>query len=210
MSSAEACSPALAASRYTHYMSSVLGLIRARATPLRLLQAIVVACALLAIVLVGIARAVAGSPSASMTLIGRTAPALSLPAEQRGVVQQEAVTLDEQRGHITLVVFFFSVCSTCLDELHTVRDVAQAHAASGARVLYVDSPGENAGIVDLYAQRIGIRSPVLLDANAHAGDRFHVTLYPTIVVVDRGGVVRNVFVGTPSAQSLDAALRTLR
>jgi peroxiredoxin len=154
-------------------------------------------------------RLSAPAPTAAQRLAGRPAPALALPAEQSGHLLPAAVSLAPERGHPTLIIFFFSLCPRCHADVLAVRQLEGDYAARGLRVLYVDSPAENSGIADAYAARLGITSPVLLDAGGNAAGRFGVRSFPDIVLVDERGIVRAAWTGETRQEALRAAVVAL-
>lgn len=142
-------------------------------------------------------------------LTGHSAPALALPAEQSGRLLPSAISLAPTRGHPTLIVFFFSLCPHCHAVVPTIRQLEGAYAARGLYVLYVDSPAENSGITNAYAARMGITSPVLLDAGGKAASKFGVRYFPGIVLVDERGIVRAAWTGETQQAALRAAVVAL-
>jgi thiol-disulfide isomerase/thioredoxin len=169
------------------------------------------ACVLvLAAVVLSVAIRLSAPPaSGAQRLTGHPAPALALPAEQSGRLLPSAVSLAPARGHPTLIVFFFSLCPHCHAVVPTVHQLEGAYAARGLRVLYVDSPAENSGIANAYAARMGITSPVLLDASGKAARKFGVAYFPGIVLVDERGIVRAAWTGETPQAALRAAVVAL-
>lgn len=170
------------------------------------------ALALLALALGIAVRATAGAQTLD-ALVGRPAPAFSLPAEANGQLQPKPVSLASQRGHPTLVVFFYTLCTHCLGELQTVSGVVSAHAAahpaSGLVPLYIDSPAESPAIPDAYLSRIGIDAPVLLDRDGAVAASYGIRYYPALALLDARGTVRASWTGEASAASLGDALGRL-
>ncbi len=163
----------------------------------------------LAALALGIAtRASAGTQTVNR-LMGRPAPAFTLSVAVRGQPQPADVSLADQHGHPALLVFFYTLCTHCLGELQTVRDVAAAHAASGLEPLYIDSPAEPPAIPYTYLLRAEIDAPVLLDRGAAVATAYGIHFYPTIVLVDGSGTVRAAWTGETSATELDQGIRRL-
>ena len=165
-----------------------------------------ITCAVLALGLAALAHAQAPTPNQSQALIGHTAPAFSAPAAQHGKLIAQMGSYDPQSGRVTLLVFFNTLCIHCLAGVRTANAVAQAPASASVRVIYLDAPGENASITDPYMTREHIDAPVLLDAGARIASRYGVAYYPSFILIDTHGVVRNVWTGTPTASDLDAAI----
>jgi peroxiredoxin len=181
---------------------------RLTAPTARWLRVGLVLLALAALALVVAARASGGAQEVDR-LVGRPAPAFTLPVEAHGQTQSAPVSLAAQRGHPVLVVFFYTLCTHCLGELETVRDVAAAHASSGLQALYIDSPAEPRGIPDAYLSRVRIAAPALLDDDAHVAATYGIRYYPALVLVDAQGTVRATWTGEASATALDDGIRRL-
>jgi peroxiredoxin len=164
--------------------------------------------ALAALVLTIATRASAGTQTVDR-LIGLPAPAFTLSAAVRGQPQPTSVSLADQHGHPVLLVFFYTLCTHCLGELQTVRDVASARAASGLQPLYIDSPAEPPAIPYAYVIRVQIDAPVLLDSGAAVATAYGVHSYPALVLVDGSGTVRAAWTGETSAAELDQGIRRL-
>jgi cytochrome c biogenesis protein CcmG/thiol:disulfide interchange protein DsbE len=175
--------------------------------PARALQAIALACVLLAGMLALAVRTGAPPAEIGAKLVGRPAPAFVLPAERDGHLLPGTISLAAQRGHPVLLLFTFSLCPHCLPQALTVRRVAARNTVPGLRVLYVDSPGESPDIVAAYQQRLVLDAPVLLDAGGVVAARYGVTYYPTTVLIDGQGVVRRIWIGETGAAPVTTALR---
>jgi len=83
------------------------------------------------------------------------------------------------------------------------------YGAQGLTVLGVST--EEADEVALFAQRMSMRYAVAVDRHAQTTRSYGVVSMPTVVVIDKRGVVRDVTIGyDPSGDAhLEATLRTL-
>jgi peroxiredoxin len=162
------------------------------------------ACAVLALGLATLAHAQAPTPNQSRALLGHMAPAFSAPAAQHGQLLAQMASYDPQGGRLTLLVFFDTLCVHCLAGVRTADAVAQT--STPLRIIYLDAPGENASITDPYMTREHIDAPVLLDAGAHIASRYGVAYYPSFILIDARGIVRDVWTGTPTTNELRAAI----
>src|SRR5258705_10174588 len=178
-------------------------------SPQRLLIGAACVLVLAAVVLSVAVRLSAPPAGGAQRLTGHLSPELSLPAEQSGRLLPSAVSLAPERGHPTLIVFFFSLCPHCHAVVPAVRQLEGAYAARGLRVLYVDSPAENSGIADAYAARMGITSPVLLDASGKAAGKFGGGDFPGNQLVNERGIVRAAWTGEAPQAALRAAVVAL-
>jgi peroxiredoxin len=154
-------------------------------------------------------RALAGPPQTTPALMGHLAPDFALPTERNGKLLTSLSTLDGQRGHPVLVTFFYTLCVHCLSEVQAVQTAAQAETADGVEAVFISSPAERPDIVDAYLKRLDITSPALIDTAGQAAARYSVRYYPTVVLVDAHGIVRDVWMGETGASALEHAITHL-
>ena len=131
--------------------------------------------------------AVAGAASAATQLLGADAPDFVLKS-----VAGKNLRLSEYRGDVVMLSFWASWCGDCraqLDELGAMRDRYQD---AGIELLAV-SLDQSARQAD--ASLNGASYPVLHDAGGEVGRLYDVAKMPVMVLIDRGGVVRQVFEG---------------
>lgn len=167
----------------------------------------VIGCAALAVALALLAHALAPTPDQPRALIGRVAPSFTLPAAQGGKTLAQPVSFAGRAGRPTLLVFFNTLCVHCIGGVQTAQAVAaQAAGQPAVNVLYLDTPGENAEITGQYMGRLHADPLVLLDHSAQVASRYGVAYYPTFILVDTQGIVRNVWTGAPSVGEIRAAV----
>jgi len=131
--------------------------------------------------------AVGGSVSAATQLLDAEAPDFVLKS-----LSGKNLRLSEYRGDVVMLSFWATWCGDCraqLDELGALRDRYQE---AGVELLAVslDQNARAAGDVKGEASY-----PVLHDAAGEVGRLYDVTKMPVMVLIDRGGVVREVFEG---------------
>jgi peroxiredoxin len=161
-------------------------------------------------VLLGItARVLAGPSQATPTLIGHAAPTFTLPTEQAGHTLPGITTVGGRTDHPRLLLFFYTLCAHCLAQTQAVRDATQAQAAHGVEPVYISSPAERPDILDAYVSRLSIPNPILLDANGQIAARYAIRFYPTTILVDASGTVRDVWLGETGAPTLERAIAAL-
>ncbi len=173
----------------------------------RALWLAVLAAAVLAVILAALVRATTPAPLDATRLAGRPAPLFSLRAERDGQLLPDPISLSAQRGHPVLLVFGYSLCAHCLNGFQAAHEVAAA--PHGLVVLYMDSPAEDAAIIDAYARRLGLDAPIPLDPGGAVAARYGIAAYPAFILVDRAGVVRGVWSGEVSASTLETAAAPL-
>ncbi len=134
------------------------------------------------------------------TLVGGPAPAVQ--AER--LSGPDPASLEALRGRVVVLDFWATWCGPCRRIMPELDRLHRAHHAQGLTVL---------GLTDERAERVRAhlaRSPVTYtiarDVDG-AGRRFGVRAVPTLAVLDRGGRVRELFVGADGASL--ARLRAL-
>lgn len=175
--------------------------------PSWLLRAGITACALVALALLLLTRATAPSPTAATALIGRPAPAFTLPAAQGGTTLPNPSHFSGARERPTLLVFFHTLCVHCLGEVTTARRAAANSPGGPLDVIYIDTPGENAQITGAYMARLQLDPPVLLDRGGAVAREYRAAYRPTVALVDQQGVIRGVWIGDTAEAALSAGIR---
>ena len=101
----------------------------------------------------------------------------------------------------TLVAFWATWCPVCSAEEGNIVSVAKDH-----RVISVAMQSGDAATVTKHLKERGIELPVLIDADGHHADNWHVRGVPTHFVVDAAGIVRFRVVGYATTWGLKARL----
>lgn len=141
-----------------------------------------------------------------------SAPAPELPAGLKSLDGAPAQLLP-LRGRVVLLHFFTRACGNCKTMLPRYSRLADQHAAQGLVVLGVHTP-ETEGEADEAALRAfvrerSIRWRVIPDTNQRAWDRYGIQAWPTALLIDRAGVLRELFIGDDHDQDLSAAVQRL-
>jgi len=144
-------------------------------------------------------------------LVGAAAP--ELPRGLARVDGGPEVRLAALRGRVILLHFWTFGCSNCKAMLPHYADWDARLTARGLAVVGVHTPEldfehDRARLKAFVAER-AIRWPVVVDDEMAAWERFAVDAWPTIVLVDRRGVVRAVHVGDDRARAIEADLAKL-
>lgn len=160
------------------------------------------AAALLAVALMIAFRACAPSPAATQHYINQPAAAFTLPAERQGVQLPAPITFVPTPGKPTLLVFFYTLCTHCLLNVQTAHSVASEFP--DLHTVYIDSPAEQPEASEMMMQRIAITDAVLLDSKGQVAARYGINYYPTLVLIDRHGIVRAIWTGEFDAATLRA------
>jgi peroxiredoxin len=131
--------------------------------------------------------AAASSVSAATQLLGSEAPDFVLKS-----LAGKNLRLSEYRGEVVMLSFWATWCGDCRAQLVELGAMRDRYQDAGVELLAVslDQNARQAG------QMMGEASyPVLHDAAGEIGRLYDVTKMPVMVLIDRGGVVREVFEG---------------
>jgi|HubBroStandDraft_4_1064222.scaffolds.fasta_scaffold117057_1 peroxiredoxin len=141
-----------------------------------------------------------------MDLIGASAPAW----RDLDVVSGSSPTaLASLRGHVVLLDFWATWCAPCRVSIPKLGALQARYGAQGLKVVGIST--EDAQSVALFAERMSVPYAIAVDKNAETTRSYGVVSMPTLVVIDKRGVVRDVAVGyDPSGDArLDATIRAL-
>ncbi len=143
-----------------------------------------------------------GSPAG---LVGQPARAFSLPD-----TEGHTVSLEQFAGQVVLLDFWASWCGPCREALPVTQTLHQRYAQQGLVVLGINQ-GESQSVVADFVRDNGYTFPMLLDTAQRVGDDYRVRGIPTVILIDRDGIIRHVRVGSgPAAEeSLSKEIETL-
>ncbi|HEY8461846.1 MAG TPA: TlpA disulfide reductase family protein [Blastocatellia bacterium] len=136
------------------------------------------------------------------TQVGRPAPDFQLKKIGGG-----RVSLAELRGKPAVIVFWSAWCSSCKEEAPRINALAAQYERKGVRVLGIDIK-DSAARAESGVKEFGIRYAVARDPDASVARAYRVTGTPTIIFLDREGIVRYFGHELPDdyAQRLDGLL----
>lgn len=126
---------------------------------------------------------------AASDLAGSSAPDFVLKS-----VTGENLRLSEYRGQVVMVSFWASWCGDCRAQLEGLSQLYSRYRGAGFQLLAVslDTTRRQAGDT---AESMEIDYPVLHDAGGEVGKLYSVEKAPVAMLIDRDGVVREVFEG---------------
>jgi peroxiredoxin len=125
----------------------------------------------------------AGSSSIG-TVVGDTAPDFLLTG-----LDGKQLKLADLHGQPAVLIFWTAWCPVCKEEAPHFNQLAATYEPQGVRVVGIniqDSPARTEGGV----REFGIQYRVVRDADASVTHRYKVTGTPTIIFLDRKGIVR--------------------
>jgi thiol-disulfide isomerase/thioredoxin len=114
-------------------------------------------------------------------------------------------TLAKLRGKVVMLDFWASWCGPCRMTMPVVEKLMREYKAKGL-VVYSVNVRESADVAGTYITRNKYTMPVLLDGDGKVSNRYQVTGIPSLVIVDRKGVIRAHLVGAHGEDDLRDAL----
>jgi thiol-disulfide isomerase/thioredoxin len=114
------------------------------------------------------------------------------------------VTLSSLRGKVVLLNFWATWCPPCRKELPTIEALHKEFSGKGLVILGVND--EEKGTVRGFVKQNGYTFPTLLDTKSQAQKAYRAYSIPTLVLIDRQGLIVNHLVGGRGEPELRAAL----
>jgi len=130
-----------------------------------------------------------GAVSAATQLAGGEAPDFVLKS-----ISGENLRLSEYRGEVVMLSFWATWCGDCRAQLEELAQMHMRYEDAGVELLAV-SLDQNAQQASETAAALGVNYPVLHDAGGEVGRLYEVDRMPMMVLIDRAGIVRDVFEG---------------
>jgi peroxiredoxin len=128
------------------------------------------------------------APSGSSEIIG-TAIGNTAPDFQLAKMDGASVSLNDLKGQPSVIVFWTAWCPVCREEAPHINQLASQYEPRGVRVIGINIQDSQArtesGIKDF-----GIQYAVARDPDASVTRRYNVKGTPTVIFLDKFGVVR--------------------
>lgn len=141
-----------------------------------------------------------------MDLVGSFAPAWKDVETVNGSFPASVATV---RGRVVLLDFWATWCAPCRVVIPKLDALAARYGAQGLSVVGLST--EDTQDVAAFTRRMAMRYPVGVDKGGSTTRSYGVVSLPTLVVIDKRGVVRDVSVGYDPAKdaALEATVRSL-
>ena len=139
------------------------------------------------LVLLLVTGCLVAAPSArpAVPLEGQRAPEFVLKS-----LNGDNLRLSEFRGDVVMINFWASWCGACRDEMPILDEVFRRYKPIGFKLLSVNIDDDRERAVQI-SQSLGVSFPVLYDRRKKVSRKYEVTRMPSIILVDREGVVRH-------------------
>ena len=131
----------------------------------------------------------AGAVTAATQLTGEAAPDFVLKS-----FSGENLRLSEYRGEIVMLSFWATWCGDCRAQLEELAGMYRRYQDAGVELLAVNLD-QNERQASRMVSGLGVEYPVLHDAAGDVGKLYAVEKMPMMVLIDRSGIVRDVFEG---------------
>ncbi|MFN3193227.1 MAG: TlpA family protein disulfide reductase [Aureliella sp.] len=122
-------------------------------------------------------------------LVGKLAPEFSLKK-----LDGELFRLREQRGQVVVLDFWASWCGPCVQTMPLLESAVDEIGDPGVKLLAVNLQ-ENDERILAASERLQLKATVLKDISGQVAAAYDANAIPQTVIIDRSGVIQNVFVG---------------
>lgn len=149
------------------------------------------------------AREVSSSESGAPPVgsaVGQQAPDFALQS-----LDGEILRLSAFRGRPVVLYFWTTWCPVCRQESPKIRDLMLRSSDRDVLVIGVNLR-EDRETVARYVKSFSLSFPVLLDLNGSAAGMYRITGVPTLLFIDRAGVIRARHVGPVRQEQWNAYL----
>jgi peroxiredoxin/outer membrane lipoprotein-sorting protein len=116
------------------------------------------------------------------------------------------ITLSELHGKVVLLDFWATWCPPCRKEMPNIERLYREYKDKGLVVLGIN--GEDSGTVKGFLKKNEYSLPVLMDAKRDVHRMYGARAIPTVIVINRDGVIKAHYIGGRSGEELMAAVRT--
>lgn len=140
-----------------------------------------------------------------MHLVGAVAPSWSNVVPLSGAPSSIA----SLRGKVALIDFWATWCGPCRMIAPRLSALKDRLGPQGLAIVGITT--DEAEQAAVFAEKHRMRYPVVIDKDGETSRAYNITGLPTMVLVDKKGVVRDIFIGfDPAGDSrLEAAVRKL-
>ena len=120
-------------------------------------------------------------------------------------LEGEPVALEETRGKVVVLDFWATWCPPCREELPYIEKLRQEFAG---QVQFYGINDEESGTVKDFLRKHAYELPVLMDGKRQVHRQYGVSAIPTMLIIDRQGVIREHFIGSRTEAKLRQAIQS--
>jgi peroxiredoxin/outer membrane lipoprotein-sorting protein len=115
----------------------------------------------------------------------------------------DSVELEGARGKVVVLDFWATWCPPCREELPSIEKLRQEFA----QVQFYGINDEDSSTVKGFLKKNGYELSVLMDGKRQVHRQYGVSSIPTLLIIDKQGVIREHFIGSRSEGKLRQALQ---
>jgi len=139
--------------------------------------------------------------------MGQPAPPFSLPVAAGAAPNAPTrVNLSEMRDEVVVLEFWASWCGACKRSTPVLNDLSREFADAPVAFYAVNVEPIDRQRLQAAHAAFGTEFPSLHDRSGEVQKRYAIKALPTVIVVDRSGVIRWASTGLPSKLRLRAAI----
>ena len=136
------------------------------------------------------------------TLLNKPAPDFKL-TDLKG----KQWSLKELRGKIVVLNFWFTSCIPCIKEMPELNKLAEAY--NSREVIFLGLTFNSKEQVQLFLKKYKF-DYTLLTGSHDVDDKYHITSWPTSIVIDKKGDIKKIVLSDPNiSEELKAVIDTL-
>lgn len=117
-------------------------------------------------------------------------------------IQGDSVRLSHSQGKVRWLVFWASWCTSCLKEIPTLIELQEELGSSGLQILSINLDENPRQVMPSILQRFRINYPILLGNSEVTKQYGGVQAIPTSFLIDGDGTIREVILGSRTADTL--------
>lgn len=111
------------------------------------------------------------------------------------------------KGRVVLIDFWATWCSACKASTPALANLSDKYGAQGLTV--IGATVDNADAAEKAAKKLGINYGIVAGVSDETVSQYSVQSLPTMFLVDKSGVIRDVLVGFTDEKTIDVALSKL-
>jgi cytochrome c biogenesis protein CcmG/thiol:disulfide interchange protein DsbE len=147
----------------------------------------------------------------SDALEGEPAPDFTLPIVYQPDTAPDGsrLRLSDLKGQVVVLDFWASWCGPCKASVPHLNSVATKYRDRGVQFVGINSESLPEDFLTAISEQWGFSYPILQDGALEAARAYDIHAYPTVVVIDRRGIVEKVYFGGPASAALERRINNL-